>query len=358
MTASNSPNPRAVAFIGSAGVPNRYGGFEAFLEHCTPRMAEQGAQVLVTCDARLYPEGDTAFGKVRRVFLRVPANGAWSVLHDLLAFLAVLPRCRTVVVLGVSGGPWFPLMRLLCSLSGKRLVVNVDGVEWQRNKFGSFKRRVLKTFDALAQWSAHTVVYDNPALLPFVQPRHRHKAVCIAYSGDHVMRSNAPRDGTYTALTVCRIEPENNIDLLIEGALASPLTRYTVVGNWQASAYGQSLRERHAGNPRLQLLDPVYDPQHLMALREACTVYLHGHSVGGTNPSLVEMLFYDCPILCFDVPFHRETAGDCAGYFATAPELAALLVPGRLPPPGDRKALRRRYSAAEIASQYLSLART
>ncbi|MFS9599350.1 hypothetical protein Q6311_30915, partial [Klebsiella variicola] len=79
------------------------------------------------------------------------ANGAFSVLHDLLAFLRVFSRSQGIVVLGVSGGLWFPLFRAMCALTGKRLIINVDGVEWRRAKFSVNKRRLLKLFDALAQ---------------------------------------------------------------------------------------------------------------------------------------------------------------------------------------------------------------
>lgn len=345
-----------VAFIGTAGVPNRYGGFEAFLEHCGPEIAKACDEVIVTCDAALYAERSPRFAGMRRLFLPVRANGAPSVLHDLLAFLAVFPRASHIVVLGVSGGLWFPLFRAACGLSGRRLLVNVDGVESRRAKYGAGRQRLLRAFDALAQRFAHGVVYDNAALAPWLAPVARRKAVEIAYSGDHVLRTGAPRVPG-TALTICRIEPENNVEMLLEGARRSPLARYTVVGNWEHSAYGRALRARYTGDPRLVLRDPVYEPAALAALREQCAHYLHGHSVGGTNPSLVEMLFYESDLLCFDVPFHRATAGACARYFRTADELAALLA---APAPVDavaRGTQRARYTRARIAAGYLAALR-
>lgn len=345
-----------VAFIGTAGVPNRYGGFEAFLEHCGPEIARHCDEVIVTCDASLYVDRSPRVGGMRRVFLPVRANGALSVLHDLVAFLAVFPRASHVVVLGVSGGVWFPLFRLACDLGGRRLLVNVDGVESRRGKHGPVKQRLLQGFDALSQRFAHGVVYDNAALLPWIAPAARAKAVEIAYPGDHVLRTGAQREPR-TALTICRIEPENNVELLLQGAQRSSLARYTVVGNWAHSAWGRALRARYAGDPRLELLDPVYDPAALAALRERCTHYLHGHSVGGTNPSLVEMLFYESDLLCFDVPFHRATAGDCARYFRTADELASLLV-APAPVDGAQRALQRaRYTRSRIAAGYLAAMR-
>lgn len=345
-----------VSIIGCSGVPNRYGGFEAFVEHCGPAIAREADSVVVTCDASLYPDREPCFGNMQRIFLPVRANGGMSVLHDALAFLAVLRRSTHIVVLGVSGGLWFPLFRLLCSLGRKRLVVNVDGVEWRRSKFSPAKRLLLRLFDYLAQCCAHVIIYDNPALRPYVLPWALPKAVQIGYSGDHVLRLPYIERQLGTALTICRIEPENNLDVLIQGAMRSPLKKYTIVGNWAHSAYSRELRARHAGESRLVMLDPVYDARLLAELRESCEFYLHGHSVGGTNPSLVEMLFYDCRLLCFDVPFNCETAKDCADYFGDADSLSCLLA-SPSPKSGDRAARREAFTSHTIARQYLDALR-
>lgn len=346
-----------ISFIGSAGIPNRYGGFESFLEHCAPTIASQGIPVIVTCDARLYAEQEIDFHGVRREFLTTPANGVSSVIHDALAFLRVFSRSDQIVVLGVSGGPWFPIFRLLCGMTGKRLIVNVDGVEWRRTKFSAKKRLLLKLFDTLAQHFSHHVVYDNQGLYEYLTASAKKKSTCIAYPGDHVLRLKHSVRKPRTALTVCRIEPENNLELLIEGALRSTLAEYTIVGNWNHSDYSRTLRDRFTSEPRLRLLDPIYDPIKLAELRESCAYYLHGHSVGGTNPSLVEMLFYDCEILCFDVEFNRHSAADGAIYFRTATGLQCVL-DSPMPSVVDRLDLRSRYKAKAIAEAYINVIRT
>jgi len=138
------------------------------------------------------------------------------------------------------------------------------------------------------------------------------------------------------------------------GVLASNLHSYTVIGNWNNSNYGISLRNKYKDNPRLSLLDPIYDPVALAHYRESCSSYIHGHSVGGTNPSLVEMVYYDCNIFCLDVVYHHATMGDCAKYFQTAQELAVLLNTEE-----DMQILRNdlkaKYSRNRIAGEYLDL---
>lgn len=348
--------PINISFIGTTGIPNRYGGFESFLEHCAPVIAQKGITTTVTCDANLYTEyQDKNFRGVRREFIKMPANGGASIIHDLIAFFRVLSRSTHIVVLGVSGGPWFPLFRLICSLTGKKLVVNIDGVEWRRTKFSIYKRGVLRVFDWLAQRFSHHVIYDNKALYEFLIPSSIKKSTCIAYPGDHVKRLGSLSQSKEKALTICRIEPENNIDLLISGFLQSSLGEYQIIGNWNHSKFARDMRLKYENQPRLKLLDPIYDAEKLAQIREDCTHYLHGHSVGGTNPSLVEMLFYDCNILCFDVSFNRHTADNFANYFSTTTQLAELL--DTIETPIDlslRKKFRERYSANKIAQSYIN----
>ncbi len=352
-----------MAFIGSAGIPNRYGGFESFVEHCGPTFSRNTQATIVTCDASLYKieRSENYFG-VRRIFINIKANGAASVIHDLVAFMRVYWCSTHIIVLGVSGGIWFPLFMFMCRLGGKRLMVNIDGVEWRRTKFGKTKRRVLRFFDYLAQRFSDIVVYDNAGLAPYVHASARHRAVEIGYSGDHVLRLGVQAVPA-TSLTICRVEPENNLDLMIQGALQSRLSFYTIVGNWSSSEYGCNLRERYRSESRLVLLDPIYDASRLAKLRESCEIYLHGHSVGGTNPSLVEMLFYDSKLCCFDVVYNRVTAGECASYFKNAAELARQLnaiidnetMEGELQ---AREALRSKYTCEAIATAYLDAMRS
>lgn len=347
-----------LALIGSAGIPNRYGGFESFLEHCGPIFSRNTQTTIVTCDTSLYKDdlSENYFG-VRRIFIDIKANGAVSVIHDLVAFMRVYWCTTHIMVLGVSGGLWFPFFWVMCRIGGKRLGVNIDGVEWRRTKFSKNKQRVLRVFDYLAQRFSDIVVYDNAGLASFVHPFAKHRAVEIGYSGDHVLRLGG-KPVPSTALTICRVEPENNLDLMIEGVLKSCLSCYTIVGNWNNSEYGRMLRERYRSESRLSLLEPIYDAMHLAELRESCAIYLHGHSVGGTNPSLVEMLFYDCKLCCFDIVYNRVTAGECASYFKNAAELAELVdviietetISGELQ---AREVLRSKYTSEVIAAAYL-----
>jgi glycosyltransferase involved in cell wall biosynthesis len=293
------------------------------------------------------------------VFIPVRANGAQSIFHDLLAFFAVFWRVKAIVVLGVSGGIFFPLFRLLCALTGRKLIVNVDGIESRRKKFSVPKQCFLYWSDRLAQRFAHRVVIDNEALRAFLDPTVQACAVLIAYPGDQVMRGaripNVLRSGNQ-CLTICRIEPENQCHVLLEAFAQIGHGRYIFIGNWDMSEYGRQLRQQFGGVPGLEMRDPLYDKTALSDLRENCDYYLHGHSVGGTNPSLVEMLFYDCVILAFDCAFNRCTAGDAINYFTDTDTLAAhLRCPAHDVERADRGVVRQQYTQTKICENYTSL---
>lgn len=126
------------------------------------------------------------------------------------------------------------------------------------------------------------------------------------------------------AIGVCRIEPENNIHVILEAFADSPLP-LIMVGNWENSVYGKELLERYRDNTHILMHPSIYDHAQLDVLRRGCRLYVHGHSCGGTNPSLVEAMYLGLPIAAFDVNFNRETTEDRALYFKDADGLRNLL---------------------------------
>lgn len=315
----------SVAFIGSVGIPNNYGGFESFLESIAPTLTNKIDMVTVTCDASRYEDHNPNWNNVNRIFIPISANGIYSIIHDFIAFLFVLKKHKHIIFLGVSAGIFFPLIRILSCLFGSKIYVNIDGVEWRRQKFSGFTRLFLKLSDLLAQFFSDVVIIDNEGLSGYIIDQKKTTSACIGYSGDHVHYS--PKVYIYTpfALTICRIEPENNCELLLEAYSKLNIGTYFFIGNWESSDYGRRLKERFSSKSGILCLDPIYEPRILSSLRANCQCYLHGHSVGGTNPSLVEMLFYDAPIIAFDCIFNRFTAGDEISYFSSEDTLIEKL---------------------------------
>ena len=171
---------------------------------------------------------------------------------------------------------------------------------------------------------------------------------------------NYPFSNARYALTVCRIEPENNIHVILEAFSREAAFSVVMIGNWNNSSYGKELKSHYQANAHIHLLDPVYELEELNAIRQGCFVYLHGHSCGGTNPSLVEAMYLGLPIIAFDVNFNRETTENQAFYFSNAENLRSLthsLDEKQLRQSGEimREIALRRYTWKRISERYAAL---
>lgn len=348
-----------IGVVGTVGAPARYGGFETLVEQLARNLTPDQARLVLYCQRTAYPEDAeaTPFAGHHRVFVPLKANGAQSMVHDSLAMLhaALVARVDTLLVLGYSGAWFLPLVRVL--RPGMRIVINIDGMEWRRDKFSGFAKRVLRGLEWCATRFSHAVIADNAALVTLAREIHGIQPVLIAYGGDHTLvepTGAAPAPGYW--LSIARIEPENNCHTILEAAELAGI-RLVFVGNWEASNYGIELKARYATQTNITLIDPIYDVARLAALRLNAIGYVHGHSVGGTNPSLVEAIQHTNRMLAFDCAFNRSSLDDLGNYFRDVNSLTELLqhensgriASGRLEP------LRKRYRWREIVHSYRQL---
>jgi glycosyltransferase involved in cell wall biosynthesis len=199
-------------------------------------------------------------------------------------------------------------------------------------KWNSFIKWFLKKSEEVGIKFSDIVIADNKIIQEYILNEYFINSHLIAYGGDNakfVALTNETKekyqisDESY-AFKVCRIEPENNIDLILE-AFKDLNHKLILIGNWNFSIYGVSLRKKYSKYNNLLLLDPIYHQATLDELRSNCGIYVHGHSVGGTNPSLVEAM--NLGLLCFvyDVNYNRETTENRALYFKNADELKSLV---------------------------------
>jgi glycosyltransferase involved in cell wall biosynthesis len=278
-------------------------------------------------------------------------------IHDAVAMLhaAFVRRVDCMLVLGYSGAWMLPVVRWL--RPSLRTVTNIDGMEWRRDKFGRVARATLRVLEWFACRFSHAVIADNEALVPLVRNIHGVEPVVIAYGGDHTLVEARPCEiEPGYLLAIARVEPENNCGLILEAGVKAG-ARLVFVGNWDANTYGRELKARYAGAAGLTLIDSVYDLARLAQLRQGARAYLHGHSVGGTNPSLVEALFHSGRVLAFDCAFNRATLDGGGAYFKDVDSLVGLLADpsaGRLSA-AQLSVLRTRYRWERVIEAYSAL---
>jgi glycosyltransferase involved in cell wall biosynthesis len=351
---------RKVALAGIVGLPPIYGGFETLAHFLVLHLGEH-LDFTVYCSGPAYKLRAKYYLSARLRYLPFHANGAQSIAFDLLSIFDGCFRADTILLLGVSGGIFVPLARLF----GKRVVLNVGGLDWQRSKWSWIAKQFLKLSEAVAVRSSQVLIADNEGIAAYFASEYGRKSIVIEYGGDQVSLPEVTEewrlrypflDAPY-AFSVARIQPDNNIEMILEAFAQAGRHILVMVGNWNASTFGCALKARFADSSNLYLLDAIYDTEELNVLRGHCGLYVHGHSAGGTNPSLVEAMHLSLPIAAFDVVYNRATTEGAAQYFRSSEELADLL--DRVPQDewNDQRAkmkeiAERRYRWSVIAAKY------
>ncbi|MEZ9660426.1 MULTISPECIES: DUF1972 domain-containing protein [unclassified Vibrio] len=349
---------KKVAVIGTVGIPACYGGFESLVENLT--LNKNDISYTIFCSSKSYSERLTEYNHSQLHYLPLKANGIQSIPYDILSMIKTWRISPDVVlILGVSGCIFLPIFKLF---SNAKIVTNIDGLEWKREKWGKWVKRFLKFSESIAVRFSHVIVTDNQAITDYVYEEYGVKSETIAYGGDHaivnIQLKPENNHGNY-ALGLCRIEPENNVDMILK---AYSKTSYPIkfVGNWDTSEFGRKMKTQYSKFPNIELLDPIYDISELYKLRSGCSIYLHGHSAGGTNPSLVEMMHFGTPIFAFDCKFNRYSTENKATYFEGSDDLIEMLnslnEPGVLEANGQamKEVAQKRYTWKIIAQQYES----
>lgn len=319
---------KKIAIIGTVGIPAVYGGFETLVEYLTQNLGNK-LEFTVYCSSSSYASRMGVHNNASLKYIPLKANGIQSIPYDIISLFKAVKKNHTILILGVSGCIILPLFRFL--YKEKRLIINIDGLEHRRQKWSKLAKRFLKYSERLAIKYGDDIITDNKAIEKYVKDEYGRESIFIAYAGDQVKKLDLSEDiikqyslPTNYAFKVCRIEPENNIQLIIEAFIQSDLS-LVIIGNWENSSYALMLRNKFKDVENIQLLNPIYDQDILNQIRSNCTIYLHGHSAGGTNPALVEAMNLSLPVFAFDCAYNRETTFNKALYFKSTYELNELI---------------------------------
>jgi glycosyltransferase involved in cell wall biosynthesis len=339
--ASRIPARPRLALLGCRGIPARYGGFETFAEELGARLVARGVEVTVYCEAGPGPRPFEHRG-VRLEHLAVPRLGPASALvYDLAALRHARARHDVVYMLGYGAGAFLGLGRR----PGNQVWVNMDGLEWRRSKWGWLARAWLRRMERAALARADRIVFDSAAVRAVVLGGAQDaRSTVIEYGAElgltpdpGVLETLGLRARAYFLL-VARIEPENHVLEVVRAHARAELdaaphgppgVELVVVGDVaRAGRYGLACRA--AAAPSVRFLGPLFDARTLFTLRQGALAVVHGHSVGGTNPSLLEAMAAGVPVVAHANAFNREVLGERAvglagGWFADEDGLVSAL---------------------------------
>ena len=356
-----------MAVLGSRGIPAKYGGFETFAEELATRLAATGFEVDVFCEAEeKLPEG--FYKGVRLIYIKRYRIGPFTtILFDIASFWKARKQYDLVYMLGYGAGFFAFVPRLWKT----KVWINMDGVEWARSKWSYLARLWFKSMEWTSIRTASRVIADAEAIKMHLIRRHgsRHECSVIAYGAYPVIAAPNPsglknwgleRDRYF--LVVCRLEPENHVLEIIRGFIASGSEkRLIIVGEIRnPGPYVSKLIATE--DERVLFIGTVFDKELLTCLRFYCHAYFHGHSVGGTNPSLLEAMGCGNLIIAHDNGFNREVLGNTGVFFKdenTIPDVVRKieeLEPGHQQlKTGALARIVEKYSWEQIASQYVEL---
>lgn len=373
-----------VFIIGSKGIPANYGGFETFVHKLTEGKKNDQIQYHVSCLSD--KPGEFKFNGVRCFNIKVPRIGsAGALLYDILSLLNCyrfinknkLNDC-VIYILACRIGPFLSVFKHKLEANNIKVYVNPDGHEWLRGKWNKFIKMYWKFSERLMNKYVDLVICDSKAIEAYINreySQYKKATVFIPYGAD--MTDND--DGCLVQLNdwkrkfnikddyfliVGRFVPENNYDLIIKEFIASGSDRdLVIISNVSENKYYKKIAQKTAFNlhENIKFVGTVYDQKLLSVIRQNAFAYLHGHEVGGTNPSLLEGMATTKINLLLDVIFNKEVAGDAALYFSKSEgSMAGLLKMVEAFPPEQinelgimaKRRIHESYSWDKIINQY------
>ena len=363
-----TPQSLRIAMIGTRGVPARYGGFETAIEEVGRRLAGRGHRVLVysrnpDADAPLPP----LYRGMRVVELPAMRRRSLETLsHTGVSIAHLLRRVHPDVafVFNAANSLFLPALRA----ARIPVATHVDGLEWKRGKWGPAGQRYYRAAEAAAVRLSDALIADAQGIADYYAQEFSAPTELISYGAPQVpTRTDRLAELSLEAggyhLVVARFEIENHVDVVVDGYTRSSARHPLVVVGSAPYADEYTRRVESLADARVRLLGGVWDQELLDQLYTGALVYHHGHSVGGTNPSLLRAIGAGTAVDAFDVSFNREVLGEAGRYWSDADDVAGLVDSAEADPAaqlerGARSLERARlYDWDEVADRYEALAR-
>lgn len=318
-----------IAILGTRGIPNNYGGFEQLAEFLSIGLVKLGHQVYVY-NSSLHPYREKSYKDVNLIKCFDPENMLGTFGQFIYDFNCILDSRKrkfdVILQLGyTSSSVWAFLFK-----KKSIILTNMDGLEWTRSKYGYFTKKFLKIAEKWAINSSTRLIADNIGIQNYLKRTYDKESSYIAYGAEIANPSSAAIIQKYGLmekeynLVIARFEPENNIELILKGhTLANSKKPLVIIGNHQ-NKYGKQLYLNYKSS-NVIFLGPNYNMNELNAIRTYAANYFHGHSVGGTNPSLLEAMASSVYICAHNNEFNKSVLGNDASYFESVNEIVEFL---------------------------------
>jgi glycosyltransferase involved in cell wall biosynthesis len=323
-----------IAILGTKGIPNNYGGFEQFAEYISKGLVVRGHEVTVY-NPHFHPYKNSALEgvKVKRIFSPEGQLGASAnFIYDFLCLQDALKGNFDIIYEAGyhSVAPAYQLLGIR-KRSQPIIITNMDGLEWRRSKWNRVTKLLIKKLEKIAVSHSHYLISDNEGIQDYYKRNFEAASFFLPYGADMVsdfdvqLLTDYNLDPYQFHLLIARLEPENNIEMILDGYCSSGTTdRICVIGNVK-SKYGKFLRKKYESTPTINFLGAIYDKRVLDALRYFAAIYFHGHSVGGTNPSLLEAMACRAFIAAHSNEFNKSVLNTDAMFFNDALQVASLI---------------------------------
>ncbi len=310
-----------IAFLGGRGIPARYSGYDTLIEELAVRLAvDNNYEVIVYCRNSYYKNRDNEYRKVRTIFLPAPRiKGFESLFNSFLSTIHVLTiKPHIVYFVDPANAPFCLLLRLF----NKVVIMHTDGLGWKRKKWSGPARYYYKTAEWLCAKFATALITDNPEMENYYKKEYNRGSAMISYGAFNCYGSNPSfldKMGLVWKkynLVVARLEPENNTDLIIREYVRSSATLPLIIVGDSPYNQGYFNELRAMKDSRVQLVGRINDQILLNTLYQGANIYIHGHEVGGTNPSLLRAMGAGTMPLVIDAPFNKAVIAECGLVFS------------------------------------------
>ncbi|HVS98526.1 MAG TPA: DUF1972 domain-containing protein [Puia sp.] len=342
-----------IGILGTRGIPNAYGGFEQFAQYLSVGLLDRGHSVWVY-NSSDHPYQETEWRGIHIIHCKDWENRigtAGQFIYDYNCLQDARKRDFDVLLqLGyTSNSIWHHIW------PKKTLnVINMDGLEWKRSKYGPITRKFLVRAEKWAATHADILIADSVGIREYLGKKYARDAFYIPYGADvppaydpgKLIQQNL-QPGTYSLL-IARMEPENNIEMIIRGWMDSARRQALILVGNTGNSFGQYLTKTYQ-DPGLRFVGAIYEAATVNALRHFSSLYFHGHSVGGTNPSLLEAMASDCTIAAHDNPFNKGVLGNEAFFFSNPRQVSEIL---ERDCPDETKAVWKTKNMEKIRKEY------